>query len=223
MRLDFVRPFVDNNGAKVVQERHQIRQYDWFAGAIDLASQVESARFERSMQKHVEVLGAEFFETLDVMHGRLGEHILSITGIEGCSIAVQPFKPAFFAVRFDERRPQKVSPGTGALYKPGLDRSGVRQFMARSRIGIDHHVDPSEGSLGDLSRETNRGALIRVHQDLLDLQPDIGAMTISGHKDQARQEPPIELATDKQADLAAVAQVKHGQRHRFERLDVDLE
>jgi hypothetical protein len=31
------------------------------------------------------------------------------------------------------------------------------------------------------------------------------------------------LAADKQADLAAVAHVEYGQRHRFERLDVDLE
>ncbi len=219
----FVGAFVGDDGAEVVEQGDELRQRDGHRAAIELAAHVAVAGLERTGQPDVEVVLAEGLESFDVEHGGLGEDVAAVGVVEHVAVPGVEREPEVLAVRLDQRRAKVVVPVADDPVQAALEDLGVGQGSAVGRVGVDHQLEPGQGGIADLGGVPTAGPSVGLHQDLLDLETDVGVVAVSGHEDQAHQEAPVVVSAQEQADLSTIAQVEHLERHSFDVVDIALE
>ena len=160
---------------------------------------------------------------MQVRDRRPGREVLLVGLGERVAEPLRQLADPLLAELLEQRVGEVVGPRPGGLDQP---RSSSAWSTSGTSVALGHpddEVQPRQHRLGHPRGVVDGGAVERLPQDPLHLQPDLRGVPVAGQVDQAGHEPAVGVAAQEQLGLPALLQVQHGQRDRQQVLAAHLE
>ena len=204
--------FAQHAHAHVLEHRQAVGQHDGAPQSIELEAQAPGLGAERPVQgQRQRFLGAQSGDLQHVGHGRARAQTFAVTERKAGTPALEEFQAAAFAFGLDQRVAQVFIPAPRGGGELRLQRLAVH-LGNLARRGAHREVNAREDRVAQLNVEFGTAALVRLRQDALELDAQVGRIRFARHVDEARHEALERVAAREQAQALAFAQSQDAHR-----------
>ncbi len=220
---DLVGVLVDHVDAEGLEDREDLRQRHGRAHAGDLEAQVALSAVRRFVDLEGELPRSQPLDDERVVHAAGRPEVLLV----GLRVGVRIRAQQVVGCRDPDPRGQLgrevVLPAASGRRHLGLEVVGVDVGQAPADGHVDDVVQAREHGLRDARRVVDADAAERVHEDLLDLEPDRRRVAVARQVHQAGHEPAVVVCPEVQLRAPTLLQVQHRLGNGRELLVMGLE
>ena len=220
--IDREARFLNDVEAQVFQHRHDPRQRDRLADAIDLETQIGFAVIRLTINANRNLVGpAQRLQLHDIGEGFFGIIQLPIASLEGILVRPHPQPDGLGRVAANMGF-QIVFPGSGKTGDLALEFSGIGLGVIKG-IETNDVVHPGEGTVAELRVKGREAATEGFPDQLAGLFTDLRVVPVARNEKQGRHET-VELVTpDEELRAGTVMQVENAETDLQQIILVSLE
>ncbi len=211
------REFAEHPQTEVLHDRQNVRQRQRRVHVVELAMQTVLARRDRLIEAHHQrafIIQVE--QMLHVDRGRLSREALAVAGRKALGKLAEQMRTLRFTEAFDDQPLIVILPGATGLQHFLLEARRV-DLHRLVRIEAQDELHTRQHRFGEVGGEFAIAGLESLLQDLLNLQPRLGRITVTRHIDQAVAEAPVRVEAQEQTQAVALLNL-HDSDGVFEQL-----